>query len=379
MSKEENRSEIVDSEAGDLDLPPPPPSYTEATGSTTTSGFSTFGSTTTSGPGPTSGPISARRAGESPLTTHLRTLPSRLRSAQHSHSTAQSSRETFLVAQCVPHIEWFIEDIVNLPRTPKVAELVLVPAEALPSEEDMKGSTTSGRELVKKRQERGDKGWEVVGREEEIREEGGVVRVGCVCVSSSTSAIDEKGRPVPVDRKMSNNNTESETAKSGDYYSFGDWGRFETSSSTSSSTSTSYNDRLGPPQSWNWFTHPSLARRIASILRPEPTLARKTVQAAVESPKSPASGSSSTSTSTGKKGLSSFFRRSSSKSQSQSESQTPTERVITPVRDGGMLEEDKVAMTVRAEEVTFRRENEFGVWESVSGWGVVVGVRVGRL
>jgi hypothetical protein len=39
-------------------------------------------------------------------------------------------------------------------------------------------------------------------------------------------------------------------------------------------------------------------------------------------------------------------------------------------------EDDAVKMTVRAEEVTFRRENDFGVWESMSGWGIVVTVRV---
>lgn len=29
-------------------------------------------------------------------------------------------------------------------------------------------------------------------------------------------------------------------------------------------------------------------------------------------------------------------------------------------------------MTVRAEEITFRRENEMGIWESKTGWGIVV-------
>lgn len=34
------------------------------------------------------------------------------------------------------------------------------------------------------------------------------------------------------------------------------------------------------------------------------------------------------------------------------------------------------SMTVTAEEVTFRRENEMGLWESLSGWAVVVRVKI---
>ncbi|KAJ6785177.1 hypothetical protein PWT90_01588 [Aphanocladium album] len=38
--------------------------------------------------------------------------------------------------------------------------------------------------------------------------------------------------------------------------------------------------------------------------------------------------------------------------------------------------EDDVSMNVTAEEVTFRRENEMGIWESTTGWGVVVRVKI---
>lgn len=41
-------------------------------------------------------------------------------------------------------------------------------------------------------------------------------------------------------------------------------------------------------------------------------------------------------------------------------------------------EEDEVLITVKAEEVTFRRENSFGIWESKTGWGLVVRVRIRR-
>ncbi|ROT35111.1 hypothetical protein SODALDRAFT_329287 [Sodiomyces alkalinus F11] len=39
---------------------------------------------------------------------------------------------------------------------------------------------------------------------------------------------------------------------------------------------------------------------------------------------------------------------------------------------------DHVRMTAKAEEVTFRRENEMGIWESLSGWGIVVRIKMRR-
>lgn len=36
-----------------------------------------------------------------------------------------------------------------------------------------------------------------------------------------------------------------------------------------------------------------------------------------------------------------------------------------------------VSLTVNAEEVTFRKENDFGLWESMTGWGIVARVRLG--
>lgn len=41
-------------------------------------------------------------------------------------------------------------------------------------------------------------------------------------------------------------------------------------------------------------------------------------------------------------------------------------------------EEEDATMTVKAEEVTFRRTNKFGLYEGKTGWGIVVCVRVRR-
>jgi hypothetical protein len=48
----------------------------------------------------------------------------------------------------------------------------------------------------------------------------------------------------------------------------------------------------------------------------------------------------------------------------------------TPVVAAANQVDDGVVTTVRPEEVTFRRENEFGVWESMNGWGIVVRVKI---
>ncbi|KEY74599.1 hypothetical protein S7711_05030 [Stachybotrys chartarum IBT 7711] len=40
--------------------------------------------------------------------------------------------------------------------------------------------------------------------------------------------------------------------------------------------------------------------------------------------------------------------------------------------------ENTVTMSVKAEEIAFRRENDFGIWESKSGYGIVVRLRLPR-
>lgn len=37
---------------------------------------------------------------------------------------------------------------------------------------------------------------------------------------------------------------------------------------------------------------------------------------------------------------------------------------------------ERVTMTTRAEEITFRKENELGIWETRTGWGIILRVRI---
>ncbi|KAH6845687.1 hypothetical protein B0I37DRAFT_417205 [Chaetomium sp. MPI-CAGE-AT-0009] len=248
----------------------------------------------------------------SPLTNHLRTLPSRLRATQLAQRTAQAADEFELTARVVPLVEAFLADLTALPRVPPLAELTLVPAPAVPAAASMSGAVERGRE-------------------------GEVVRVGRVDVggrgegSSLREVIDT---------------------------SFGEWGRFDTFDDTRAA---------GRENGW-WFTNEEMARRLATYLRPEPNLQRRHVQATVVERKVVEKE---------KAGWGRFgFGGSKKKAVDQTSPALPSPASPALSSPGLPDEDDEVKMTVRAEEVTFRWENDFGVWESMTGWGIVVTVKV---
>ncbi|KAL2755389.1 hypothetical protein ACRALDRAFT_1071316 [Sodiomyces alcalophilus JCM 7366] len=60
---------------------------------------------------------------------------------------------------------------------------------------------------------------------------------------------------------------------------------------------------------------------------------------------------------------------------------SPSQPAAAVARRGmsrGARADDDVRMTAKAEEVTFRRENEMGIWESLGGWGIVVRIKMRR-
>lgn len=111
-----------------------------------------------------------------------------------------------------------------------------------------------------------------------------------------------------------------------------------------------------------WWSDEDMARRLAKHLQPaRPTAAvdrnavKKHVQSLKETKKSSRWG---------------LFKGSSSSSATASSSDAPTsaQHANNPNED--------VSMTVTTEEKTFRKENDFGIWESKTGWGIVVRVRL---
>lgn len=116
---------------------------------------------------------------------------------------------------------------------------------------------------------------------------------------------------------------------------FDEWGRWE--DDTQESTS---DDVL-------WWSDHDMAVRLAKYISPE-RVDRQVVKAHVEQAK--------------KASRWGLFKK--------SESSTPPTPIVKA------QEEEPVTMTVKAEEVTFRRENEMGIWEGKTGWGLVVKVKL---
>ncbi|CAM1510632.1 Fc.00g009670.m01.CDS01 [Cosmosporella sp. VM-42] len=122
---------------------------------------------------------------------------------------------------------------------------------------------------------------------------------------------------------------------------FDEWGRWGDDARGSSTTQ----------ESCLWWSDRDMAIRLANHLQPK-RVDRRTVKAHVEQAKE-----------VKKAGRWSLFKK----------AETPPPPPTPPrVKE----EEEDVSMTVNAEEVTFRRENELGIWESTRGWGLVVKVRV---
>ncbi|KAH6608283.1 nad-dependent epimerase dehydratase family [Trichoderma cornu-damae] len=104
-----------------------------------------------------------------------------------------------------------------------------------------------------------------------------------------------------------------------------------------------------------WWESENAARRLAKHLQPERPAAAKSAPMLRDGD----CGASSNK----KSGLWGLFKKSDKAAQ----------QVVPPTTEGSG---DGVTMTARAEEVTFRRENELGIWETMTGWGIVVRVRI---
>lgn len=142
---------------------------------------------------------------------------------------------------------------------------------------------------------------------------------------------DQKRAPAPA---------EAPTAASSSY-AFDEWGRWDDRAEGSDS------------QRSLWWSDMDMARRLARYLQPT-QLDRQVVKQRVEHVKE-----------VRKANRWSLFKK----------PETPPPPPPPPVRRPRDEEEDPT-MTVKAEEVTFRRENDMGIWESKTGWGIVVTVKL---
>ncbi|KAK4218317.1 hypothetical protein QBC37DRAFT_274775 [Rhypophila decipiens] len=280
----------------------------------------------------------------SPLTTHLHNLPMRMRANQEARVTEQAAQDAEIIALLAPHVEKFMVDLGSLARIPTRAELTLVPGTMVP-----KGAKMSGAA--------------------ERRREGEVVRVVRVEFprlkkddSGDKKGGEKYGNGYPSEKGMRDNSRadngdgvfddsdEDERDESG----FDEWGRFDTEAGEGATKENPW-----------FFRDEAMAHRLARYLGPEPNLDRRHIQAVVAGGGSPAPVSPGAATSSSSSGWSRWGRK---------KQQAVPKSVNSPMLSPG--ETEQASMTVRVEEVVFRVVNDFGIYESLSGFGIVVTVKI---
>ncbi|KAI1444337.1 hypothetical protein F5Y02DRAFT_180176 [Annulohypoxylon stygium] len=264
------------------------------------------------------------------LTSHLQhhvlSLPDRIRATQRVRKAEQTISDASLLDHIVPIVEEFLADLGARHTPVSLATLTLVPDVAVP-----KNAVLSGLEDMKRR--------------------GEICRVSRISIDNTIKdSKPSSGAPQPK--------TVSENPSWASGQEFSGWGRFGEPESP-------IDDR--ERSKMLWWRDEEMAHRLTSYLQPReekkvPVEQRSVVQATVEHRIPPKKE---------KKGWL-WGRRTSG--QLPESAVTPTETQIGVKR---RQEEQRGArMTVTAQEVVFRQENELGIWESFCGWGIVVAMKV---
>lgn len=252
--------------------------------------------------------------------SHLTSLRSQILSERAARSCARDQHDSFVLALLVPEVEVLLASIATIHPPPRLVETTIVPA------------ATVGL------------AWEFSdhdeGRPGEVRrvlrlEQGG---------GGSKLAMDRKGGSVDDNKTMARSK-EGLDDRSG-------W-KDEAGSSDAQSTSAL------------WWADESMARRLAKHLQPDrPTASvdRQIVKAHVAQNKEAQKSSRW-----------SLFRKNGPTPQPE---QKASEMGASTGNSSRTAMAEDVTMSVKAEEVTFRRENAMGIWETSTGWGIVVRVRI---
>ncbi|UNI24504.1 hypothetical protein JDV02_010244 [Purpureocillium takamizusanense] len=310
----------------DQDLPPPP--YSAEAGPSTSPA-----SVVQPPPPPSSSSIFAH---------HLSTLRTQMVAEQAARATDRELSDARLLGLLVPRIEELLSSIAAVHPPPRLVEAALVPASAVGPD------------------------WHCSDQDE--RRDGELRTVVRVVVDSED-----------VDGKSSNKSSSKG----------GDGGKTATAARRSSGGDEDAGRGL-------WFGDEDTARRLARCLDPGgpvlPTnnMERLAVRARVNRDASDNHDATSTTKRAGGR-WGGLFSSSSSSSGSGSGSKkrdvSPKPLLHAPTSASGYTTasssssprrrtDEDVAMAVDAQEVTFRRENEMGIWESRTGWGIVVRVRI---
>ncbi|KAI8235118.1 hypothetical protein K4K55_004432 [Colletotrichum sp. SAR 10_96] len=261
----------------------------------------------------------------------LSSLTSLLRTTQAQQSALACHKTTTLLPLLTPHLAALLTTLATSPSPPPLAELVFVPAAAV------------------------DPRWSIASETNEVVQ---VIRVSPADVKEDPS---KPGQTPPTGPSSSSSSlrepSSSSSLRPNPPAAFDEWGRWSDSSSS---------PEASREEEW-WWADEDMARRLARQLQPEPRLDRTVVRQVVEQviqEKKKARGWG-------------LFRGGSSSEAAASSSSSAPPPDVSKARQQQQQDED-VSMMVRAEEVTFRRENELGIWESMRGWGIVARVRIRR-
>jgi len=253
------------------------------------------------------------------LTAYLHALPSQVAAAGAAHRGAQAARDLELLALLAPLIEAFLADAAERYPPPALAELTLVPEAAAPAPWAPSGAA-------------------------DRRRDGVLVQLARV---AAPAAGDEK--------KGAARNAKTSTAGASegerDWGSalFDEWGRFDGDEGGGAASEGG--------AAW-WWADEAMARRLAGHLNPRmgegATASRGVERVAVAEEARSGWG---------------WGKRKGAE---------PRPAAAAAAGRADVEERHAISMAVRADEVTFRRENNFGVWESMTGWGIVVTLRFRR-
>ncbi|KAI2631812.1 hypothetical protein GGR54DRAFT_344 [Hypoxylon sp. NC1633] len=264
----------------------------------------------------------------SQLQHHVTSLPDRIRATQQARRAEQTLSDASLLDHIVPIVEQFLADLGARHGTVPLATLTLVPATAVP-----KNAVLSGLD--------------------DMRRRGELCRISRVSIHSESKDSKSGAR----DSSLQTGAGDQSWASGQE---FSDWGRFD-------ETDSQAGDATGRSEML-WWRDEDMAHRLASYLQPKKEKTRvehkSVVQDVVEQRIPPTKE---------KRGWG-WGRRTS-------EQRSPEAQIVRPPNiDFEIFQEEPqrkgADMTVTAQEVAFRVENGFGIWESVRGWGIVVAVDV---
>ncbi|KAI2467777.1 hypothetical protein F4781DRAFT_297099 [Annulohypoxylon bovei var. microspora] len=262
------------------------------------------------------------------LQHHVTSLPDRIRATQQVRKAEQTLSDASLLDYIIPIVEEFLADLGARHSPVPLATLTLVPDTAVP-----KSATLSGLEDMKRR--------------------GEICRVSRISMESTSKDFkSSSGISKPQDVSDDQSWTSGQE--------FTGWGRFGGSDAPT--------DVAAEIIKMLWWRDEEMAHRLAAYLQPKkeekPRAEQRSVVQVVVEQRIPQK----------KEKKSWLWGRRSSVQTSPESSPMPaeTETVVERPQE----ERQRAEMTVTAQEVAFRQENELGIWESIRGWGIVLAVKV---